>query len=56
MGVRVIPSLPSRDSPLVIDDKINRERGTFKPNVDIKGGVDQQEFKGVYNSVVKVDV
>ena len=46
----------NRDSPLVINDKVNREKGTFKPNVDIRGGIDRQEFKGVYNSVVKVDI
>ena len=40
MGVRVIPLLPSRGNPLVIDNKVDRERGTFKPNVDIRGGVD----------------
>ena len=56
MGVRVVLSLPSKGSPLVIDDKVDRERGTFKLNMDIRSGVDQQEFKGVYNSVVKVDV
>ena len=56
MRVRVVLLLLSRGNPLVIDDKVNRERGTFEPNVDIKSSVDQQEFKGVYNSVVKVDV
>ena len=56
MEVGVVSSLPSRGNPLVINNKIDRERGTFKPNVDIRGGIDQQEFKGVYNSVVKVDM
>ena len=56
MRVGVILSLLSRGSPLVIDDKVDRERGTFKLNVDIRSGVNQQEFKGVYNSVVKVNV
>ena len=41
---------------MVIDDKVDRERGTFEPNVDVRGGVDQWEFKGVYNSIMKVDV
>ena len=41
MRVRVIPLLPSRDSPLVINDKVDRERGTFEPNVDVRGGVDR---------------
>ena len=56
MRVGVIPSLPSNGSSLVIDDKIDRERGTFKLNVNVRGSIDQWEFKGVYNSVVKVDV
>ena len=41
MGVEVVPSLPSRGSPLVIDDKVDRERGTFEPNVDIRGSIDR---------------
>ena len=41
MGVGVVLSLPSRGSPLIINNKIDRERGTFEPNVDIRGGVDQ---------------
>ena len=56
MRIGVILLLPSRDSPLVINDKVDREKGTFKPNVNIRGGIDQQEFKGVYNSVMKVDM
>ena len=39
MRVRVIPLLPSRSSLLVINDKVDRERGTFEPNVDVRGGV-----------------
>ena len=39
MGVRVVPSLLSRGNPLVIDDKVNRERGTFKPDVNIRGNI-----------------
>ena len=56
MGVGVVLSLPSRGSPLVINDKVDRKKGTFEPNVDVRGGIDRQEFKGVYNSVVKVDI
>ena len=56
MGVRVVLSLPSRGSPLVIDDKVDREKGTFELNIDVRGGINRQEFKGVYNSMVKVDV
>ena len=56
MGVGVVPLLPSRGNSLVINDKVDRERGTFKPNVDVRGGVDQREFKGVYDSMVKIDV
>ena len=40
VGVGVIPSLLSRGSPLVIDDKVDRERGTFKPNVDVRDSID----------------
>ena len=41
MRVRVVLSLLSKSGPLIIDDKVNREKGTFKPNVDIKGSIDQ---------------
>ena len=56
MGVEVVLLLPSRGSSLVIDDKVDRERGTFKPNVDIRGDINWQKFKGVYNSIIKVDI
>ena len=56
MGVGVVLLLPSRGNSLVIDDKVNRERGTFEPNVDIRGNINQQEFKGVYDSVMKIDM
>ena len=56
MGVGVVPSLPSRGSLLVINNKVDRERDTFKPNVDIRGGIDQREFKGVYDNIVKIDI
>ena len=55
MGVRVIPSLLSKGGSLVIDNKVDRERGTFKSNVNVEG-VDWQEFKRVYNSIVKINV
>ena len=41
IGVRVVPLLPNRGNPLVINDKVDRERGTFEPNVDVRGSVDQ---------------
>ena len=41
MRVEVILLLPSRGSPLVINDEIDRERGTFEPNMDVRGGIDQ---------------
>ena len=48
--------MPNRGSSLVINNKIDRKRDTFEPNVDIRGSIDQQEFKRVYNSVVKIDI
>ena len=56
MGVRVVLSLPSKSGPLVINDKINRERGIFEPNMDIRGSVNWQEFKKVYDSVIKINM
>ena len=56
MEVRVVLSLLNRGSPLIIDNKINREKGTFKLNIDVEGSINQWEFKRVYNSVVKVDM
>ena len=56
MGVRVVPLLLGRGNPLVINDKVDRERGTFELNMDVRGGVDWWEFKRVYNSIVKVDI
>ena len=41
MEVRVILLLLSRSDSLIINNKINRERGTFKLNMDIKGNIDQ---------------
>ena len=56
MEVKVILSLLSRGGSLIIDDKVDRERGTFKPNMDIRGSVDRQEFKRVYNNIMKINV
>ena len=47
VGVRVVLLLPSKGSFLVIDDKVDREKGTFEPNVDVRGDIDQQASKGV---------
>ena len=54
--VEIVPSLPSRGNPLVINNKVDREKGTFEPNIDIRGSIDWQEFKGVYNSEIKIDM
>ena len=40
MRVGVILSLLSRGGSLVINDKVNRERGTFEPNIDVRGSID----------------
>ena len=40
MGVRVVLSLSSRGNLLVIDNKVDRERGTFELNVDVRGSID----------------
>ena len=54
--VRVIPLLLSRGGFLVINNKIDKKKSTFKLNMDVKGSIDQWEFKRVYNSVVKIDM
>ena len=41
MRVGVVPLLPSKGSFLVIDDKVDRERGNFKLNVNVRGSIDQ---------------
>ena len=41
MRVGVVSSLPSKGSPLVINNKVDGERGTFELNVDVRGGVDR---------------
>ena len=41
MRVGVILLLPSKSGPLVIDDKVDRKRSTFKPNIDVKGSINQ---------------
>ena len=40
MGVKVVLLLLNRGGFLVIDDKVDGERGTFKPNVNVRGSVD----------------
>ena len=40
MEVEIVPLLLNRGSPLVINNKVNRERGTFEPNIDIRGSID----------------
>ena len=40
MEVRVVPSLLSKGSPLIINNKVNREKGTFKLNMDIENSID----------------
>ena len=39
MRVKVISLLLSKNNSLIINNKVNRERDTFKPNVDIRGSV-----------------
>ena len=40
MGVKVILLLPSKGDSLIINDKIDRERGTFKLNINVRGSID----------------
>ena len=40
MEIKVILLLLSRGSLLVINNKVDRERGIFEPNVDVRGGID----------------
>ena len=46
----------SRGGSLVINNKVDRERGTFEPNIDVRGSIDWWKFKKVYNNVVKINV
>ena len=39
MRVEVILSLLSKGGPLVINNKVNREKDTFKLNMDIRGSI-----------------
>ena len=39
MEVEVILLLLSRNNPLVINNKINREKGIFKLNININSGI-----------------
>ena len=48
--------LLSKSDSLVINNKVNKERGIFKPNMDIKGGINWWEFKKVYDNIVKIDI
>ena len=56
MKVGVIPLLLSRGGLLVINDKIDRERGTFESNIDIKDSIDWWKFKEIYDNMVKIDI
>ena len=56
MRVKIVLLLLSRSNSLVINNKVDRERGTFEPNMNVRGNIDRQEFKGVYNSMIKIDV
>ena len=40
MRVGVIPSLLSKGGLLVINDKVDKKRGTFEPNIDVRGSID----------------
>ena len=48
--------MPNRGGPLIINNKVDRKRGTFEPNVNVRGSIDRREFKGVYNRLIKVDM
>ena len=39
MRVGVIPLLSSKGGSLVINDKVDKKRGTFEPNMDIRGSI-----------------
>ena len=39
MKVWVILLLLNKNDSLIIDNKVNREKDTFKPNIDIKDNV-----------------
>ena len=40
MRVEVILLLPSKSGPLIINNKVDRERGTFEPNMNVRGSID----------------
>ena len=40
MRVGVAPSLLNKNNSLVISDKVNREKDTFKLNINIRGSID----------------
>ena len=39
IGVEIVSLLLSRGGPLIIDDKVDREKGTFKPNIDVRSSI-----------------
>ena len=40
MKIGVVLLLPSRGGPLIINNKVDRKRGTFESNVNVKGSID----------------
>ena len=40
MKIEVVLLLPSRGGLLIINNKVDRKRGTFEPNVNIRGSID----------------
>ena len=40
MGVRVVLLLLNKSDSLVINNKVDRKRGTFESNVNVKGSID----------------
>ena len=39
MRVGVISLLLSKSNSLIINNKVNRKKGIFKPNIDIRGSI-----------------
>ena len=40
MKIEVVLLLPSRGGLLIINNKVDRKRGNFEPNVNIRGSID----------------
>ena len=40
MKIGVVLLLPSRGGSLIINNKVDRKRGTFESNVNVKGSID----------------